>query len=45
MTPQEIASHRDSFNREGYVLLPGVLSTEEAAVFKNRIDEAFEDPA
>ena len=41
----EIARHREFFNREGYVHLPGVLSAAEVAALKNRIDAAFEDPA
>ncbi len=45
MTAEEIARHRDFFNREGYVHLPGVLSSAEVAALKDRIDEAFEDPA
>ena len=45
MTSEEIASHRDSFNTDGYVLLPQVLSAVEVAALQNRIDEAFEDPA
>ncbi|MCX5662803.1 MAG: phytanoyl-CoA dioxygenase family protein [Planctomycetota bacterium] len=43
-SPEQTRDIIDRFNRDGYVLLPGVLSPEEVEGFKLRIDRAFNDP-
>lgn len=43
-TAEQTRDILDRFHRDGYVLIPGVLSPEEVEAFKQRIDRAFADP-
>lgn len=45
LRPEHRAQVLEEFHREGFVLIPGVLSPEEVAALRQRSDEIFADPA
>jgi ectoine hydroxylase-related dioxygenase (phytanoyl-CoA dioxygenase family) len=44
-SPERCQSIISDFRRDGYVLIPGVLESEEMEALRNKTDEFFENPA
>lgn len=41
---QQISNFKTDFNRDGFLLIPGVLEPEEVAALKDAVDNIFADP-